>query len=107
MAAVAYAGVGAATLAALRASLGDFQRVRDVAMMPRAAVLAGVVAAEIAGVLANEEHGIEATGPRQLNALEQGQAGVLVRVARLLSGLPASELEQGAPAGAAGVVAIA
>eukprot|EP00972_Heterocapsa_arctica_P025172 3709091-Heterocapsa_arctica.AAC.1 len=75
MAAVAYAGAGAATLAALRASLGDFQRVRDVAMMPHAAVLAGIASAELAGVLANEEHGIEATAPRRLNALEQGQAG--------------------------------
>eukprot|EP00972_Heterocapsa_arctica_P058924 8683464-Heterocapsa_arctica.AAC.1 len=75
--------------------------------MPRAAVLAGIASAEIAGVLANEEHGIEATAPRQLNALEQGQAGILVRVARLLSGLAASELEQVAPGGAAGVVAIA
>lgn len=107
MAAVAYAGVNAATLAALRASLGDFQRVRDVAMMPRAALLAGVSAAEIASVDANAEHGVEATEPRLLNALEQGQAGILVRIARLLTGLPASELEQGAPAGAAGVMAIA
>jgi uncharacterized membrane protein YgcG len=107
MAACAYAGVGAPVLAALRASLGDFQRARDIAGMPRGALLAGIETASLARVIANEELGVEAVEPRQLNALEQGQAGVLARIARLLVGLRASELEEVAPVAAAGVVAVA
>jgi hypothetical protein len=105
--AVAYAGITPAVLSALRASLGHFQRVQDIAGMPRTALIDGIKVASVARVIVNVERGVEAVEPRQLNALEQGQAGVLARIARLLSGLHASELEEVAPGAAAGVAAVA
>ena len=81
--AIAWVGIPAGTIAALREAIGDFQLLREIVLIPRAAWDEAVAAARIPGA--------DAQPGRALRALELGQVESLRRVARLRLGLPAEE----------------
>jgi hypothetical protein len=89
---VDWLGVSPVLLTAMRSSAGDFQRVRDLVLMPAAAWAAAAAAATVPAPRVDEP-------TRPLNALELGQVAGMRRIARLLCGLPASDEGPGNPAG--------